>query len=512
MTIATKLPIIAEPRVELIRLEKIHESASNPRQSFDPVKLQELADDITRRGVLQPVLVRPRPSGGFELVFGARRYRAAKLAKLETLLCIVREMTDEQVLETQLVENAKRTDIHPLEEADALATLHGSHKLPIPEIAARLGRPEAYIRRRMKLCDLNEIGRRVFVEGLLTIGAAERLAIVAKSMQPKAMKAVQDALKHRVNDEPLSVFEANRIARQFMCRLDQAGFDLKDATLPGGACTPCSKRSGAQRELFDSGEERSEDLCLDPECFRYKREVIWDARSAAAKSKGVSVIPSADAKKMFSFGGRLESKEYVDLDEQTWVGDKQRTYRSILGKVEPAAIVRDSEGRLHELALRTDASKAASKAKGAVPQKDTSAQNRQDDKSRREHELKRTIERAMMCAAIARIESRDVPDAGWRALAHVLLEFSSADDVFTRRGWADEAEIAAKIDVLKGGELRGLVFELAITPHEAEKLVIALGLDPKKIAAAAKAPPKAPPKAKKAVKKPAAKKPAKARR
>lgn len=107
MSTVTKLPI-AEPRVELIRLEKIHESASNPRQSFDPVKLQELADDITRRGVLQPVLVRPRPSGGFELVFGARRYRAAKLAKLETLLCIVREMTDEQVLETQLVENAKR--------------------------------------------------------------------------------------------------------------------------------------------------------------------------------------------------------------------------------------------------------------------------------------------------------------------------------------------------------------------------------------------------------------------
>lgn len=99
-----------------IPLDKISESKKNPRTQFDEKKLAELADDIKQHGVLEPVLVRPLTNGKagtYELVFGARRYRASKLAKRETIPATVRELTDAECLELQLVENVQRADIAP---------------------------------------------------------------------------------------------------------------------------------------------------------------------------------------------------------------------------------------------------------------------------------------------------------------------------------------------------------------------------------------------------------------
>src|SRR5260370_28829671 len=96
-----------------IPLDKISESKKNPRTQFDEKKLAELADDIKQHGVLEPVLVRPLANGKagtYELVFGERRYRASKLAKRETIPSTVRELTDAECLELQLVENVQRAD------------------------------------------------------------------------------------------------------------------------------------------------------------------------------------------------------------------------------------------------------------------------------------------------------------------------------------------------------------------------------------------------------------------
>ncbi len=118
-----------------IPLEQIVESPTNQRRTFRD--LDELADTIRAHGVLQAVLVRPL-GADFELVFGARRFRAAKLAGLSHIPATVRELSDAAALELQLIENSKRDDVHPLEEADGYRELHERHHVPIEEIAAKL--------------------------------------------------------------------------------------------------------------------------------------------------------------------------------------------------------------------------------------------------------------------------------------------------------------------------------------------------------------------------------------
>ena len=109
-----------------IPLNRIQESKTNPRRTLDEAKLAELAANIRQHGVLQPVLVRPSPNGedGFyELVAGARRYRASKLARRETIPVTIRELTDAQCLELQLIENLQRENLNPVEEAQGYAQL-----------------------------------------------------------------------------------------------------------------------------------------------------------------------------------------------------------------------------------------------------------------------------------------------------------------------------------------------------------------------------------------------------
>src|SRR5271168_2810342 len=109
-----------------IPLNRIQESQTNPRRTFDEAKLAELAGNIRQHGVLQPVLVRPLPDGEdgfFELVAGARRYRASKIAGQETIPATVRELTDMQCLELQLIENLQRADVHELDEARGYSAL-----------------------------------------------------------------------------------------------------------------------------------------------------------------------------------------------------------------------------------------------------------------------------------------------------------------------------------------------------------------------------------------------------
>ena len=112
--------------IQDIPLAKIRESKTNPRRFFDEAKLAELAENIRQYGVLQPILLRPLPNrevGTYELVAGARRYRASKLAKRESIPATVRELTDAQALELQVIENVQHVDVHPLDEAQGYAAL-----------------------------------------------------------------------------------------------------------------------------------------------------------------------------------------------------------------------------------------------------------------------------------------------------------------------------------------------------------------------------------------------------
>ena len=123
-------PVVSS--IQDIPLAKIRESKTNPRRFFDEAKLAELADNIRQHGVLQPILLRPLPegeAGTYELVAGTRRYRASKLAKRDSIPATVRELTDAQALELQVIENVQRVDVHPLDEAQGYCA---SRKLRLP--------------------------------------------------------------------------------------------------------------------------------------------------------------------------------------------------------------------------------------------------------------------------------------------------------------------------------------------------------------------------------------------
>ena len=136
-----------------VSLDKIQESKTNPRSHFDEGALAELAANIKEHGVLQAVLLRPRPNGtseSYELVVGSRRYRASKLAGRETIPATIRELTDTQVVEIQLVENLLREGVHELDEANGYAALQklNPSAYTVETIALKVSRSPAYVHGR----------------------------------------------------------------------------------------------------------------------------------------------------------------------------------------------------------------------------------------------------------------------------------------------------------------------------------------------------------------------------
>jgi ParB family chromosome partitioning protein len=164
-----------------IPLHRIQESKTNPRRLFDETKLAELADNIRQHGVLQPVLVRPLPGdedGLFELVAGARRYRASKLAGRETIAATVRELTDTQCLELQLIENLQRADVHELDEARGYAALMQLQPdtYTVEILAEKIGRSEKYVYARLRLIQLIQEAQKAFYIGRLSVVHAFEIA------------------------------------------------------------------------------------------------------------------------------------------------------------------------------------------------------------------------------------------------------------------------------------------------------------------------------------------------
>lgn len=180
-----------EAAVDLRRLPitELHESPLNPRKHFDAALLQELALSLAT-GQLTPCLVRPRPKGaGYEIAAGHRRYRAAKIAGLSHLLCVVQPMDETRFLEVLTVENLQRDDLHPLEEAQGFAALMKSASgYDIPKIAARVGRSEKYVYDRLKLLSLTKEAQKLFLDGAFEAGHAILLARLSPADQARAIE------------------------------------------------------------------------------------------------------------------------------------------------------------------------------------------------------------------------------------------------------------------------------------------------------------------------------------
>jgi ParB/RepB/Spo0J family partition protein len=371
-------------------------SQAERRAHLDKEQLAELARSIKSHGILQPIVVRFAPlthkQGGavvagvfyerpgdidqahrthFEVVAGERRAIAAKQAGLAMIPATVRELTDEQVLELQLIENLQRQDLHELAEAEGYeALLKLGHTAE--DMAAKVGKSKATIYARMKLLALCPQARKDFYAGKISASIALLLARVSNA------KLQQEALTQVINDRqwgdgPMSYREAQEFIQQhYMLKLSSAPFKPSDAELvpSAGACGSCPKRTGNQPELF--GDVKSADVCTDPGCFKQKVLAHSERLLANAKAGGQTIIQGPAAKKIAPRGAEFSLTGYHCLDDRDY--DGSGTYRQTMGKTFVPTLLQDPDsGRVIEIASDSQ----VAKVRGSRPSREDSYKSQQ---------------------------------------------------------------------------------------------------------------------------------------
>jgi ParB family chromosome partitioning protein len=194
------------PSLTNVAVAEIHPNPRQPRRQFDQEGVSGLAESIRAQGLIQPVVVRPRLEGGYELIAGERRWRAAREAGLESLPAVVREADDRDTLLLGLVENVAREDLSPVEEARAYALLIDEFSLSLPEVSERVGKSKPSVSNRLRLLELPDDLLAMVDRGELTEGHA------------RAVLAVPDqdgrrSLARRIVRDGMSVRAAERAAR-----------------------------------------------------------------------------------------------------------------------------------------------------------------------------------------------------------------------------------------------------------------------------------------------------------
>lgn len=251
-------------------LESLLPSTTNPRETFDPQKLAELAESIRVEGIIQPIVVRPLPDQAYEIVAGERRYRAAGMAGLTEVPVRVKELSDAQVLAWQLVENSQREDVHPYHEAQGYKRLLALPGYDVATISERVGKTESHIYGRLRLLDLlPEVGEAFLANRISTSHAV----LLARLPETQQREAFPNCFRKDWQDDEAHLLPAKRLAewieQNIYLRLLDAPFDLEDGTLcpEAGACLECSKRSGHNTKLF---ADVSDDYCFDSQCWQTK--------------------------------------------------------------------------------------------------------------------------------------------------------------------------------------------------------------------------------------------------
>ena len=185
-----------EAPVSTLPIHEIVPNKDQPRKTFDETALEELADSIRRHGVLQPLLVRPLPSGGYQLVAGERRWRASRMAELKEVPVIVKELSDTEAMELAIIENLQREDLNPIEEAEGLQVLIDKCGFTQEEVAASVGKSRPAIANALRLLRLPEEVREMTKDGEITAGHAR--ALLAFENEAMMLEAAKRIISHKL--------------------------------------------------------------------------------------------------------------------------------------------------------------------------------------------------------------------------------------------------------------------------------------------------------------------------
>lgn len=183
----------SDTRIETLPLREVEPDPGQPRKTFDDETLAELSASIAEHGLLQPIAVRPKPSGGYLIVAGERRWRASRMAGLTEVPVIVRDVTDEQAMELALVENLQREDLDPVEEAAGIRELMTRCDLTQEQAARKLGKSRSALANSLRLLSLPETVLELLKSGFITIGHAKVvLGLPAPELQEEAAQMIAD--------------------------------------------------------------------------------------------------------------------------------------------------------------------------------------------------------------------------------------------------------------------------------------------------------------------------------
>jgi len=497
------------------------EAQTQRRKYFDKIKLDELVESVAARGIVQPIVVRKvngekaagvTVPGYYEIVAGERRFLASQLAKRETIPAVVLELTDEEVIEVQLIENLQREDVHPMQEAEGYHELVETHGHSVDELPGKLGKSRSYVYARIKLLALCAAAREAFYKGDLNPSTALLIArIPGDDQQERALKQITEK-RWDGDGLRMSYREAQRYVHDtFMLKLSTAPFPRDDATLvpSAGACGPCPMRSGNARELF--GDVTSADVCTNPTCFKAKKAAHVKRELDKAKADGTEVIRGNAAKRilpdsrytMYAYGSDGAHKQlrngYARPSDKCLDDPKKRTYAELAGKDAPKVLLQNPETGRVEKVFKLDDIRDRMKDKGVTAKVGKDREEvREIDRERVEQDRKREIAaRAAIFRAVVAAAPKKLDRYGTTALIfHAFGQIYLQDEDCEVLGWDkppngnQENWILAQLAERSEAELAQLA--LAITVLEdvtqdygkaehLERLAKHLGVDTKKI-------------------------------
>ena len=164
-----------EKQTTELRLSQIVPNRDQPRKDFDDEELRQLADSIAKHGLIQPILVRPLQDGSYQIVAGERRWRASRLAGLDKVPVVIREMDDRETMEVALIENLQREDLNPIEESLGYKQLMDTYGLTQDQVSSRVGKSRSAVANALRLLSLNENEIDAVKKGEITSGHARAL-------------------------------------------------------------------------------------------------------------------------------------------------------------------------------------------------------------------------------------------------------------------------------------------------------------------------------------------------
>ena len=421
-------------------------------------QVQQRADSMKSVGVLHPITVRPNPhpetikskdgSEIFEIVAGEGRYLSAGVAGLKEIPAIIRELTDDQVEEIQLIENLQRDDVHELVEALGYETLlKRGHTAE--QIASETGKSKGTVYARLKLLALSEAARKAFVDGALDASKALLIArIPGEELQQRALKVMTEKDYH---DRSMSYRDAVKYVHDtFHLKLSGAPFDTEDAALVAGAgaCGACPMRTGNQPALFP--DVKSEDVCTNPPCFQEKKTAHIKAALEKAKATGERVIRGGEARRVLpptnryiysSDGGHKHLRNGYARPSDVCPDDpKGRTYAELAGKDAPKVLLQNPDTGAVSKVFEIETIRERLKEKGIKPPpkaEDREEQRKQDHQRAEQAETQKLQERRAIFRAVIDAAPTKLGKADLANLISKQYEqgYGNDEDFYDALGW-----------------------------------------------------------------------------